>query len=79
MRFYNQLAFLITDGKFSEKMLPCKRIKIEPGTDLSMKNQSSVDINQNSQDPIIIEDEEEVQDSKITFIIFYCTCAGFRY
>ena len=54
MQFYNQLASLKTDDKFSEKMLPCKRIKIEPGTDLSMKNQSSVDINQNSQDPIII-------------------------
>ena len=79
MQFYNQLASFKTDDKFSEKMLPCKRIKIEPGTDLSMKNQSSVDINQNSQDPIIIEDEEEVQDSKITFIIFYCTRGGFRY
>ena len=51
-------------------MLPCKRIKVEPGTELSMKNQSTVVMNQNSQDPIIIEDEEEAQDSKIAIIIF---------
>ena len=58
-------------------MLPCKRIKTEPGTELSIKNQSTVDMNQNSQDPIIIEDEEEAQDSKITIIIFKCLCGGF--
>ena len=51
-------------------MIPCKRIKIEPETELFMTNQSTVDMNQNSQDPIIIEDEEEAQDSKIAIIIF---------
>ena len=60
-------------------MLPCKRIKIEPGTVLSMKNQSTVDMSQNSQDPIIIEDEEEATDSKITIFIFECICGGLLY
>ena len=60
-------------------MLPCERIKIEPRTDLFMRNQSSVEINDNSQDPIIIEDEEEAQDSKPTIIIFIGTRGGFLY
>ena len=58
-------------------MLPCKRIKVEPGTELSMKNQSTVVMNQNSQDPIIIEDEEEAQDSKITIISFSVYAVAF--